>query len=394
MEKIRKIKHIIFTCNNDIELIESILILGPTGAGKSRLAKIITAHRCWVAFQKSRQLKGEHIKEEEADIYRKKWLEFGFERILKDFGDPWDSLSISNIEGTFFESELFGYEKGAFTDAKQQKNGRLEKKFLFDFLIDEIGNARISTQQKLLEVLQEKTFTRMSGREKICCSARLVFATNRRIERMVLDGSLQIDFFYRLLNGGIIELLPLRERIEELEDILKSVLTGLQNKLPHLDPRKSLTVTAEDLAFAKIHRWPGNIRELEAALRNWLASQRWDPSVTLEETVFRSSILYEEVEGVEEKDPLVSGLHAHFNNRIAKAEEGDKITSLSAEVKKLTHAAQRQLAELLISLGYTKSIETLGRVMENPSEQELKSTREWVSKRKRTGVAISGNEIA
>src|ERR1041384_2214314 len=78
-EKTYALKHHILLCNNDLGLIESILILGPTGVGKSRLARIITAHRCWVQFQKTHRIKGEFVKAEEWDKMNRKWLESGFD---------------------------------------------------------------------------------------------------------------------------------------------------------------------------------------------------------------------------------------------------------------------------------------------------------------------------
>ena len=171
--------------------------------------------------------------------------------------EPFVKLNCAAITDTLIESELFGHEKGAFTDAKEARKGRFELADGGTLFLDEIGDISASAQVKLLRVLQEREFERVGGSKTIKVNVRLVAATNRNLEEMVKNGTFREDLYYRL-NVIPIDLPPLRERGN---DIVQLVNFFLQKSISN--HKKRVVITDEAMEILCQYRWPGNVRELE-----------------------------------------------------------------------------------------------------------------------------------
>ncbi len=162
------------------------------------------------------------------------------------------------IPETLLESELFGYEKGAFTGAVQRKPGRFELADKGTLFLDEIAELPLLIQSKLLRAIQEKEFERLGGVKTIKTDVRIITATNRDLENEVTKGNFRKDLFYRL-NVVSIDLPSLRERKEDLPDLIHYFL-----KKSALISKRPLKTISEDVKRLFTHySWPGNIRELE-----------------------------------------------------------------------------------------------------------------------------------
>jgi two-component system, NtrC family, response regulator HydG len=172
--------------------------------------------------------------------------------------DIFVSVNIGAIPDTLFESELFGHVKGAFTDAKEAKPGRIELAHKGTLFLDEIGNLPLSMQSKLLTVLQERRITRLGSSTAIPVDFRLVCATNMPLSQMVEEGSFRQDLLFRI-NTIVIEVPPLRERPEDIPVLVEYYLQHYACKYS-----KSIQgITRSALEKLKAHHWPGNIRELQ-----------------------------------------------------------------------------------------------------------------------------------
>lgn len=175
---------------------------------------------------------------------------------------PFVAINCASIPDNLLESELFGYEGGAFTGARKEgQMGKFELANGGTLFLDEIGDLPIHLQPKLLRVLQEEAFMRVGGKELIPVDFRLIAATNRNLEEMALDGEFREDLYYRL-NVIPIHIPPLRERIEDIEILSEYELEKYCNKLGINSKYFSREVQE---AFNK-YNWPGNVRELENAV--------------------------------------------------------------------------------------------------------------------------------
>src|SRR5919198_1692934 len=204
----------------------SVLILGPTGSGKEVVARMIheLSRRATHKFQ---------------------------------------AVNCAALPDTLFESEIFGYEKGAFTGAHDRKPGRLELANNGTLFLDEIGDLSIIAQAKLLRVLEERRFERLGGNTSIEVNFRLISATNRPLDQFVRDSRFREDLYYRV-NAFSIRLPSLRERATDIPVLAQRFLARYcaANGLP-LDG-KSFAKEAFDLLTQ--YHWPGNIRELESTV--------------------------------------------------------------------------------------------------------------------------------
>ena len=167
-------------------------------------------------------------------------------------------VNCSAIPETLLESELFGYERGAFTGAYQKKIGKFEVANKGTIFLDEIGDVPLSLQPKLLRVLQEREIERLGGLHPIKVDVRIVAATNKNLEEEVKQGRFREDLFYRL-NIVQIEIPPLRERKEDIPLLLDFFLKKFNER--HKKTMKGFAREARD-ALIK-HDYPGNVRELE-----------------------------------------------------------------------------------------------------------------------------------
>ena len=170
-------------------------------------------------------------------------------------------VSCAALPDTLIESELFGYEKGAFTGAQSRKKGRFEMAEGGTLFLDEIGDLNLSTQVKLLRVLQEREFERLGGTETIKVNVRLLVATNKDLEKAISDGVFREDLYYRL-NVFAIFVPPLRERKPDVLLLADHFLEKFA--LEHGKHIKRISTPAIDM-LASYH-WPGNVRELENCL--------------------------------------------------------------------------------------------------------------------------------
>ncbi|MCH9739601.1 MAG: sigma 54-interacting transcriptional regulator [Epsilonproteobacteria bacterium] len=171
--------------------------------------------------------------------------------------EPFIKLNCAAISDTLIESELFGHEKGAFTDAKEMRKGRFELADGGTLFLDEIGDISSSAQVKLLRVLQEREFERVGGAKTVKVNVRLVAATNRDLEQMVKDGEFREDLYYRL-NVIPIDLPPLRERGDDIKELVNFFLErSIKNH------KKRVLITDEAMDKLMCYPWPGNVRELE-----------------------------------------------------------------------------------------------------------------------------------
>ncbi len=171
---------------------------------------------------------------------------------------PFVTLSCAALPASLLEAELFGYEKGAFTDAKTTKRGKLELAHGGTLFLDEIGDISPKTQVDLLRFLQEKEFRRLGGEENIKVDVRVVAATNKNLKNLVEQGKFREDLFYRL-NVITIDVPPLRERKEDISLLVAHFLEKYT-----IENKKSIErVSEEAMELLLSYHWPGNVRELE-----------------------------------------------------------------------------------------------------------------------------------
>ncbi len=178
---------------------------------------------------------------------------------------PFVAVSCAALTETLLESELFGYEKGAFTGANGRREGKFEAARGGTLFLDEIGDIGMKLQLDLLRVLEERKVVRVGGTEPVPVDVRIVAATNRDLRRAVEEGRFRQDLFYRL-NVITITLLPLRERKEDIPLLVDRILEQLSSELK----RDVEGVTPEAMAILLAHTWPGNVRELRNVLERAL----------------------------------------------------------------------------------------------------------------------------
>jgi two-component system response regulator HydG len=173
-------------------------------------------------------------------------------------GGPFVVVNCAALPESILESELFGYEKGAFTGATQRKEGRIERSHHGTLFLDEVGELTPAVQAKLLRVLQEGELERLGGTETLEVDFRLVAATNRDLEASVKEGTFREDLYYRLNVIGV-HLPPLRDRPEDIPLIADHFI-----RIYAVKNKKNVLGFAEEVREALIrYRWPGNVRELE-----------------------------------------------------------------------------------------------------------------------------------
>lgn len=219
-QKMRDIRELVGKLHIDREL--PVLIEGETGTGKEVVARMI---------------------------------HYG----IGDVTSPFVSLNCSAIPANLFETELFGYVEGAFTDAKKKGAiGKFELAQAGTIFLDEIGDLPLEIQPKLLRVLEERAIYRVGGLKKIDLDIRIICATNQDLEKKVKEGRFREDLFYRL-NVGYVRIPPLRERIEEVAPLAQLFLTRYAEK----KNRRFRYIHRDAVSLLEKQPWPGNIRQLQ-----------------------------------------------------------------------------------------------------------------------------------
>jgi two-component system, NtrC family, response regulator AtoC len=233
-------------------------------------------------------------------------------------GRTFVNITCSALPEQLLESELFGHERGAFTDARQQKRGLLETADGGTVFLDEIGEMTPLLQAKLLRFLEEKTFKRVGGLQDIRVDVRVIAATNRDLEELAREGKFREDLFYRLKVMPV-ALPPLRQRRGDLP-VLAKFYVDLYNRE---FKKKVRGIAPEALKQLEGYHWPGNIRELRNAIeramlltdREWIAAEDFDTlSRSTPPTHFRlpaDGVKLEELE----RDLLVQALHRAGGNQ-------------------------------------------------------------------------------
>src|ERR1043166_5649362 len=174
---------------------------------------------------------------------------------------PFVDVNSAALTETLLESELFGHEKGSFTSAIARRRGKFEQSNGGTIFLDEIGDMPMPTQAKMLRVLQERSFQRVGGDEKIAVDVRVICATNRNLEESVEDGVFRKDLFYRI-NTLVIEVPSLRERVSDIPELARHFLA----RTNRAEKKSIQSFSAGALEALCRHSWPGNVRELQHAI--------------------------------------------------------------------------------------------------------------------------------
>jgi len=229
-------------------------------------------------------------------------------------GGPLVAINCAAIPDNLLESELFGHERGAFTDAHARKIGHFESAHRGTIFLDEIGEMNPGTQAKLLRVLEQGTFTRVGGSQLVTVDVRVIAATNRDLDKSMQDGSFRPDLYFRL-NVVAIHLPPLRDRRDDLPLLirhflkLKAATIGL--------PEKTFERDALDCLLR--YAWPGNVRELENVIERALALSQGS-TLTMNDL-----------------PPHLAGAPGALPVRTVNAADPNRSSSLSAAVEQLEH---------------------------------------------------------
>jgi len=170
-------------------------------------------------------------------------------------------VDVGALAANLFESELFGHKKGAFTDAREDRSGRMEAADRGTLFLDEVGNIPLSLQVKLLTVLQNREVTPLGSNRSIPINIRLISATNTDLQQAVRSGQFREDLFYRI-NTVVITLPPLRERVDDIPMLVDHFLKIYTTR--YHKPEKS--ISQEAMRYLQKYTWPGNVRELQHAV--------------------------------------------------------------------------------------------------------------------------------
>ena len=260
-------------------------------------------------------------------------------------------VNCAAIPATLIESELFGYEKGAFTGAVSSKPGRFELAHEGTLFLDEVAEMPLEMQVKLLRVLQEQEFERVGGLTTTKVDVRIITATNRNLEEEVKAGRFREDLFYRL-NVVPIQLPPLRNRQDDIDKLVRFFLQQFNEKL-----KKAITgITPEAMEALRAYPWPGNIRQLENVLERMMLMSE-DPILRVadlpEEVVAATGALPETPTGTEEgavnfKDLVKRRTQSVERDLIEKAlvETGGNVTRAAEKLGLSRKGLQLKIKEL------------------------------------------------
>lgn len=284
--KSKKIKEVLELITKISKTDTNVLILGENGTGKEVIAK---------------------------EIYRNSTRK----------NQLFVPVDLGSLNESLFESELFGYEKGAFTDAKESKTGRFEAANGGTIFLDEIGNIPLNLQAKLLSVIQNKEIYKLGSSKAIPIDVRIICATNKNLEKLVDEGLFREDLYYRI-NTIVIDLPPLRERKDDIELLAEKFIQKFASE--YKKGKFQLNQSAIDKL--KNHNWPGNIRELRHTIEKAIILAE-NNVLTNDDFIFRKSeirtnftnetkaMTLEEIE----KMAIISALNKHNGNLSEAAKE-------------------------------------------------------------------------
>jgi DNA-binding NtrC family response regulator len=259
-------------------------------------------------------------------------------------GKPFVEIGCSAIPDHLIESELFGYEKGAFTDAKTSKKGLIEIAEGGTVFFDEIGDMPYSMQSKVLSLIEERKFRRIGGLQLINTDVRIVTATNRNLHELVQAGKFRLDLYYRL-NVVAIEMPPLRKRPEDIPLLIEHYLKYFCAK--YACEMKSVTASA--MAVLQSNPWPGNIRELKNLMEK-LVIMSMEPKIGVDD--LRSCMTEQQADLAplkqpeEPVNPLAGAVHSKHHNGNSMSLKVMEEESIRAALR-TTKGNQRQAAKLL-----------------------------------------------
>lgn len=190
-------------------------------------------------------------------------------------------LNCTALPETMIESELFGHEKGAFTGAHSYRIGKFEQADGGTLLLDELGDAALSTQAKILRVIENKGFSRLGGNREIKADVRIIATTNKNIETAIQDGEFRLDLFYRF--GAVLLIPSLKQRQADLESFLENFLYWCENELN----KQTLGFSPEAKYKLLNHCWVGNLREMQHVVKRAVISASANELINVENLTIR-----------------------------------------------------------------------------------------------------------
>jgi len=224
------------------------------------------------------------------------------------------------IPDTLLESELFGYEKGAFTGAAQRRLGKIEQAHDGTIFLDEIGDMPFSIQSKILRLLQEKSVERLGGRQPIPVDVRIIAATNRDLEKSLEEGRFREDLYYRL-KVVTLWLPPLRERREDIPLLSDYFLSRFCREMEMNNPG----ITPEAKAALSRYDWPGNVRELANTLQKALIFSR---GLTIGADDVTQIIREESADGRRDQERVEEAIRGWVRQALSVSPEGNLFDEL------------------------------------------------------------------
>jgi two-component system nitrogen regulation response regulator GlnG len=243
-------------------------------------------------------------------------------RALHDYGKrrsgTFVAINMAAIPRDLIESELFGHEKGAFTGANTRSSGRFEQAEGGTLFLDEIGDMPMEAQTRLLRVLQQGEYTTVGGRTPIKSDVRIVAATNKDLRQLIQQGLFREDLYFRL-NVVPLRLPPLRERTEDIPDLIRHFFAQAQRE--GLPPKQ---IDSAALDRMKRHRWPGNVRELENLARRLAAlyPQETITAAVIEAELAQPSLPLGAAEEARAEEPLSAAVERHLATYFAGFSDG------------------------------------------------------------------------
>src|SRR3569623_672864 len=263
--------------------------------------------------------------------------------------EPFIKINCAAIPKTLMESELFGYEKGAFTGATSSKPGRFELADSGTLFLDEIGEIPVEMQVKLLRAIQESEFERVGGLKTIKVDVRLITATNRDLEAEITRGNFREDLFYRL-NVVPLRIPPLRQRAGDIPLLVTHIIKKFNERL-----KKNITGIADDaLAALESHAWPGNIRELENVLERTILFCKGE---RIERADLQLSATGQQPSGMHEVPPAaLSPANQSGSVPVITDEDDDEPSEISGSLKEVVRVKTAQVERELI----VKALEETG----------------------------------